>query len=283
MPGGEDSNSSPLSQDATTISHVAIKPPPFYLKSPATWFRQLESQFALSKITNSTTKFHHVLAALPEDVVCDLAIDEVEDYEALKKAVIESLSANKHQLISEALSAVPIGDKRPTQYVAEAKRKFSDIGLPIEDKIIKSKLISALPSNIKAALVGHENETLDSFAKIADSMMAVAGPQTQPYNIGTVQSSSHQSRYNGDHSSSRNYHNEGQGYRRHQNSRYDVTSVRSFRPNQRPKICNAHIFYAANARTCRSWCQWPKKEGRVLHDREKTPVQSRASSPAKND
>ena len=117
----------------------------------------------------------------PEHIACDLALDTVEeDYENLKKAIIENLSANKHELIEQALSAVPLGDKRPTQFINELKRKFSEIGLTPEEDIIKSRLISALPSNIKAALIGHDKERLDSFARIADSMLAVAENSSHP-------------------------------------------------------------------------------------------------------
>ena len=55
-----------------SLGHVSIKPAPFYKRSPETWFRRLESQFSLAKITNPETMFYAVLAALPEDLACDL-------------------------------------------------------------------------------------------------------------------------------------------------------------------------------------------------------------------
>ena len=135
----------------------------------------------------SCTKFHHILSCLPEHIACDSALDTVEeDYENLKKAIIENLSGNKHELIEQALSAVPLGDKRPTRFINKFKRKFSKIGLTLEEDI-KSRVISALPSNIKAALIGQEKERLDSFAQIADSMLAVAGNSSHPYHICAVQ------------------------------------------------------------------------------------------------
>ena len=90
------------------------------------WFRQMESQFHLAGITLSSTKFHHILSCLPEHIACDLALDTAkEDYENLKKAIIENLSANKHELIEQALSTVPLRNKSPTQFINELKRNFS--------------------------------------------------------------------------------------------------------------------------------------------------------------
>ena len=60
---------------------------------------------------------------------------------------------------------------------------MSSKGLTPEEDIIKSRLISALPSNIQAALIGHDKERLDSFSRIADSMLAVARNSSHPYHV----------------------------------------------------------------------------------------------------
>lgn len=234
-----------------------VRPAPFYRKAPDVWFRQLESQFVLARVTCSTTKFHHALAALPEDVACD--IGDVEDnYEALKSAVTEMLRANRHQRIEEALAAVELGDRRPTQLVTDIRRRFTEVGLQVDDSIVKSRLLSALPGNIRSALVGHESEALDNFARIADSMLAVAGPPTPFHTIARTTATP---------------------------TAAPQGSAREARPQRRPRqqrqrVCNAHIYYGADARTCRPWCQWPgSKPQRVLNSRQATPAQSRAVSP----
>jgi len=265
MSDGDKSNSS--------MAHVSVKLLPFYKKSPSTWFRQMESQFHLAKITNDETKFHHILAALPEEIASFLPLDEEASYEKLKKLVIDSLKANHHQLIEEALSAVELGDKRPTQLVVEIKRKFADIGITPDEAIIKSRILSALPPNIKAALVGHDSASLDDYVKIADSMMAVAAPMNNPYAINAIPNLDPNNKFHKPFSQRHNYQNNERNFR---------SSVRPFYRDQRPRICNAHIFYAENARTCRKWCRWPNKPEKLLKDFEKTPVQSRSSSPSGN-
>ena len=253
-----------VSLPQTEINRVSVKPPPFYFKNPGSWFRQMDSQFVLAGITQSTTKYHHIMAALPEDIVANVLTDEIVGYEDLKKAVLDHLKANKHELIEQALAAVELGDKRPSQLVADIKKRFNDIGLKADDTIIKSRLLTALPTHLRSALVGHEEQSVDQYAKIADSMVAVAAPATPFSSVNATYSA------NNDRQPPRN-----NNFRNNTNR----FSVRPFHPDQRPKICNAHIFYGERARSCRPWCRWPSHKPRMLRANEKTPHQSRSNSP----
>ena len=259
-------------QHPAQAAHITIKTAPFYLKSPELWFRQLESQFILRGVTSDITRFHHTLAALPEDVACDVDMD-VTSYETLKSAVLSNLKKNRHQLIEEALATVELGDRRPSQLVNDIQRKFKDVGLAPDDTIVKSRLISALPPTIRSALVGHEDTPLSTFAKIADSMLAVVGKETP---FCTVNQVSHRG---GDHHhpSSNNPHQHNSRHADQYACKY--AQPRPFHHDQRPKICNAHIYYGGDARTCRPWCKWPGDKPKVLATNQKTPTQSRSSSP----
>ena len=147
----------------------------------------MESQFHLANITKSATKYHHILSLLPEEIAAELPLTDPV-YEDLKSSILEGLKANRHQLIEQALAAVELGRKRPTQLVNEIKKRFCDIGLTPNEYIIKSRLLSALPPNICAALVGHDSQSLDAYTRIADSMVAVATPAVD-FTIGAVSSS----------------------------------------------------------------------------------------------
>jgi len=255
----EVTDSSPPETHA--VGHFSVKAPPFYTKCPESWFLRLESQFVLAKITHTETQYHHVLASLPEDISMNVSLPTKPNYAELKKNVLDSLKKNRHVLIEEALSTLELGDRRPTQLVRDIQRRFNDVGIPADDDLIKSRLLSAMPDKIKSSLVGHESCTLEQFAKIADSMMAVASVGScTPFTVGHVEEN-------------KQFHNKS-------NSRPTLrTQVKAFYDGQRPMICNAHIFYAHRARSCRPWCRWPKKPQKILKDFEKTPSQSRAGSP----
>ena len=50
------------------VHTVSVKLPEFWTDHPLIWFTQAEAQFAVKKITASLTKFHYVVAALPQGV-----------------------------------------------------------------------------------------------------------------------------------------------------------------------------------------------------------------------
>ena len=53
----------------TITAHVAVKPPQFDEASANRWFQIVESQFIISRVTASSTKFHTIIADLPVKVL----------------------------------------------------------------------------------------------------------------------------------------------------------------------------------------------------------------------
>ena len=46
---------------------VVIKLPTFWAQQPEVWFLRAEAQFHIHKITDDTTKYYHVVAALDQE------------------------------------------------------------------------------------------------------------------------------------------------------------------------------------------------------------------------
>lgn len=282
---GDESQTAPTTSSSTTasttevspINLVAVKPAPFYRNNPIVWFKQLEAQFKLSNIKTSSTKYYHTLTSLPEDIAGNLTLSDDESYDNLKAEILRSLKANKHLLIEQALSRIELGDKRPTQLVLDIKRRFTEVGMQVDESIIKSRLLSALPPNIKSALVGHDSLPLDNYAEIADSMLAVAQPVNHYSHIGHID---HEKTYTTQENKQQFQYKKP--YTSQENKQYKNSyTVRPFYQGQRPHVCNSHIFFADRARNCRPWCKWPNKDKgtRILNVHEKTPNHSRSSSP----
>lgn len=261
--------------------HVQLKIPPFYKKNPATWFKQLEASFHLTNITRETTKFAHALANLPEEFATEVP-DNCSTYADLKRAVLNVLEANRFTLIEEAMEAVELNGRKPSQVVAEITRKFVKIGIQPEDGVIKARLITALPPHIRSALVGHEEVPLQQFAKIADSMLAVAPASafTGPVQVSGQGNPSLTTNLSSapPPQSTQQINNYRPQYPNNCNPSKIVRQPKPFYDNQKPLLCNAHIYYADRAKSCRTWCRWPSKSNQnlqVLRDNEK----SRQSSP----
>lgn len=85
---------------ASTPAVIAteLKLPNFWPKNPRVWFSQVEARFQLRHITSPSTKYLHVVAALPSEIAD--AIDDIlvsppaqEEYDTLKKTVLDRLEA----------------------------------------------------------------------------------------------------------------------------------------------------------------------------------------------
>ena len=133
-----------------------------------------------------------------------------------------------------------------------------------DDNIIKSRLLIALPTSLRSALVGHEDANVEQYAKIADSMMAVAASASPFKTVNTVRQ--------GDFKGRRDFNPVN-------NAADKSFAPRPFYDGQRPKICNSHIFFGEHARSCRRWCKWPGRRPRIVGMGEKTPFPSRPSTP----
>ena len=120
----------------------------------------------------------------------------IKSYDDLKKAIFTSLQANKHIRIEETLATLHLGDKRPTQFGMEIKLRFNDVGLGINDTIIKSRLLSAIRANMRSSLIGHDVVLLDQYARIADSIIAVASRETPFINVNAVGTSDNRTPFN---------------------------------------------------------------------------------------
>ncbi|GFS41547.1 dopamine beta-hydroxylase [Trichonephila inaurata madagascariensis] len=93
----DDSSTFNLGDTNTKINKVAVKPPVFWRNKPKLWFLQLEAQFTNSGISNDTTKYNIVVAALDENVL-DFVGDILSNtphhdkYEVLKNGLLNRLT-----------------------------------------------------------------------------------------------------------------------------------------------------------------------------------------------
>ena len=222
------------------VNRVTMKPPPFYRTNPTVWFRQMESQFVLARITSDTTKYHHNLAAIPEDVTNNLPM-EIEDYSSLKDSITQVYQKSKTKLIGEALGTISLDGRKPSVCVLRIQRKLSECHLTMDNDVIKHRLMQGMPTSTRSSLSAYLDLPPDKFAKLADTIYS--------YSKNTFQDNTHV--YAAQHSSSLSYTRQPQPTPR--NSTAD-NNIQPFSPGQRPKICRFHLFFANSAKRCKTWC-----------------------------
>ena len=105
-----------LRAETTTVNAVAVKLPIFWSGNPEVWFTQVESCFAIRKVTVQKTQFDHVIQALDNstaDRVQAVILNPSETpYDTLKAALIDAFGKTQAQKDQDILNINGLGDKK---------------------------------------------------------------------------------------------------------------------------------------------------------------------------
>ncbi|GFW54360.1 transposon Ty3-I Gag-Pol polyprotein [Trichonephila clavipes] len=106
----------PLSVDQESqLSRIAFKAPPFWESDPELWFFQVESQFLLAGISNDSTKFHAVIAALNSNILsCIRDLVKNPPKESAYSPPLQYFSQSDASRLNLLLHDLQLGDKRPS-------------------------------------------------------------------------------------------------------------------------------------------------------------------------
>jgi len=158
------------------LSRVSFKAPPFWKANPELWFIQLESNFVTSGITNDTTKFHSVVAAIDTDIltyVSDIVRSppETNKYESLKQRIVCQFSQSETSRLRSLLQEIQLGNKKPSQLLREMKDLAQN---KLSDDVLGQLWKQRLPLNCQQIL-SVSTQPLDSLASLADKITEVSG------------------------------------------------------------------------------------------------------------
>ena len=254
------------------VQRVAIKVPPFYRRNTSAWFKTLESQFKLARITSEETRFHYLVANLPEDIAALLLTESTQEhYSDLKAEVISAVEKTKQEKINDLFDITDIGDDKPSIFLRKLITKMENCNITATNDELTQRLLRCLPASVSTPLRAFQDLSPHRIAAIADSMLINTVPTPPP---AMPSASLHQVKSSFVHHCDSDQNSSGRPNR----------GLQPFHEGQRPKICRAHIFYGSNARSCRPWCQFPSGSGskaqlRYLASNEQTPIHSRAASP----
>lgn len=180
-----ENNTENRSVAPSQVSHVAVKIPPLWKSKIKLWFIQVESNFALAKITNDDTKYNHLISCIDAETlstVSDILFSPptADKYNALKSRLIAEFSASENEQIRQLISELHLGDDRPSQLL----RKMRELGgKSVNDDFLKTLWFQRLPSEMQSILA-ISSESLDNLAKMADKISEVRTPtNTDVYSI----------------------------------------------------------------------------------------------------
>lgn len=254
---------------------MSVRPPPFMETAVSGWFAILDAQFHLANISCGGTKFFHVLASLPADVVArvDPTVIAGQDFSSLKNVVIEMFEKSKPELFEKLISK-NVMTGRPSEFLGELRDVASKVG--VGDDLVRHKFIQSLPPAMSTVLAAQRDLTIVQMGKLADELVPLVQRQTL-----VAAHPAHEPR-SGSRPPTRGVSPAVRGRRpRSAERRGPGGDLEPYHEGQPPRVCRAHIFYGSDARTCRPWCTWPDKNSRnrmTVRERDPTPAGERHDS-----
>lgn len=184
-----------------TVTASRTKLPDFCAEQVSFWFWQVESAFIAGNIRSDSAKYHTIIGQLPTKTMFKLSDLRTtppatgQMYETLKKRIIEEFSDSEETKISKLLSEMPLGDRKPSQLLAEMRSRSADTA--VNDKLLHRLWSKNLPPTIRTILSADDAIELNAAAKMADRMMetmqngtsfahAIAMPSPTPNAINEV-------------------------------------------------------------------------------------------------
>ncbi|XP_076178395.1 uncharacterized protein LOC143152312 [Ptiloglossa arizonensis] len=162
------------SAEARGAANVAVaaplKIPTFWPQKVALWFRQVEAQFTIGRITKDDTKFGYVVAQLDgkyaeevEDIICNSP--DGNKYEAIKRELIKRLSDSDTTRVRTLLEMEEIGDWIPTQFWRHLRELT---GSSVSDDFLTEIWKNRLPVKTQLVLAATSDKDGTKLAEIAD-------------------------------------------------------------------------------------------------------------------
>lgn len=251
-------------EQVSQIQHVSIKVPQFMETSVDGWFDIIEAQFELANVSRSSTRFFHVISALPADIVCSVSSEAraSKSYEKIKEEILSLYEKSKAEMLDKLMDNTTIHG-RPSVALREMEHLAKKLN--INDDVVKHKFLQKMPSGISTVLAAQTDLTLSQVGKLAENLTPYM-TQSAHSSINQVVSEEKRTHSNNTHSSEKYY-----------SSQAVPIGVRAFNAKQRPSICRGHLYYANKSRSCKPWCKWPNKQNVTMKP------SSRTSSPCRSE
>ena len=176
MPGDPTLTASTADQSnmsASPLYAVALKLPVFWPDSCESWFINADSQFHLKNITSSVTKFHHVVASLPQKEI-DNVVDIIRNpplqnpYESLRARLFQMHSLTDYARCETIMSLPMSGDMLPSALLSRMRALF-----PIDHQeclFLRYAFLRQLPADVRSHLVHDKTEDITVLSQRADEI-----------------------------------------------------------------------------------------------------------------
>jgi hypothetical protein len=157
---------------------TAVKLPPFWHRSPASWFRTVEAVFVLKNINDNVEHYYQVVAALTEELadMVGSVVDEEptqESYAKLKAALVATNTLSPYQMVDRLMAMGPLGGRKATELLTAMQK----LRPPRDDQFFAWAFLQQLPREVRVLLAHDDHSDMRKLAEKADGLLALHQPQ----------------------------------------------------------------------------------------------------------
>jgi hypothetical protein len=148
--------------------HVAFKIPDFWPHDPNTWFHKLESKFRICNISQSSTKYDHLLSALPKEVCSNInnSLEKIDENATDAYEQLKALLVSRYTRAFELLKFPEIGDMKPSDMMRQMKALLPTDSRPCT--YFMASFLLRLPSDMIDHLFAKDIKDCTKMAEYAD-------------------------------------------------------------------------------------------------------------------
>lgn len=154
---------------------VNLRVPPFWPEKPSIWFAQVEGQFAIANISDSATKFYHIVATLDRQYAAEVedVLTGPPDYEKLKAELIKRLSVSRENKVKQLLMHEELGTRKPSQFLRHLQHLA---GPSMPEDVLRTIWTSRLPPGMQPIVASQPSLSLDALADLTDRINDISMP-----------------------------------------------------------------------------------------------------------
>lgn len=227
------------------LSNVSVKiPAPF--ANWNLWFAQVEASFQLSRISEESTKYFHLICNLQSDTLSKfqhlLDANSPMAYSKLKEAIIQDYNENNNVSLADVMMEQSLGDRRPTEALRQMQRHLQrfDPTIDANGSMAREIFLRMLPKNIQLSILAQPENNLHTLAQLADKITAFNKSSSQ-----NITSSVEEGKSNINEISL---------------LREEISALRRQITKPGPsELCFYHKTFGQRARKCQQPCSWSSK------------------------
>lgn len=160
----------PAALTLSDVSAVSVKLGPFWTHDPEAWFNNADAQFCTRGISESLTKYYHVLAALTPEVVQTVKAQTRtppagQPYETLRKALVDR---HTPPVLSSLIALIEAPRFSPDSDLMTFVDRLDGLPITVEDfkrALVISKFPEPLQSTVLEECVAGSHPDLRSMGK----------------------------------------------------------------------------------------------------------------------